>query len=222
MLRPVNEWLYPEGNRLTASVNWPPGESYQPGVGKLQARLFRGDPQAEVPEPGEVLGELSWPPPERPETYPHSLAVAVDVSDPPPTRLWREAEPIEVLTPADRAEMLAQAEALQQAVLAGRGADAYRLSGYKFADDVRANGLDPATLQQAVTGQYEQLAKDLAPARSEPLTADLAVYTLVGDGRLVQLTRGTEEYAFAVVGAELGAMYELFFANLGGRWRIAR
>lgn len=222
VLRAVNEWLYRDGNRLTASINWPPERSYQPGAGKLQVSLFLPDPDNDVPQPGELLGELVWPLPEQPEAYPYNLAVDVDVASPPPTTLWQEAAPVTELSPSDEATMLDTADALLQAVAAGRGEDAYQLCAYKYQDDARANGLDPVKLKQVVISQYEQFVKDQQVIETNPLTATDAVFTLLGEGRVVHLTRGNESYAFTVVGAELGAMYELYFANIDGRWRIVR
>lgn len=221
-VRPINEWLLPDANALTVLLSAPIDPAFVREAPFLRSTVFRADPASAFPKPAETLASFAWPAADVPQTFPYRAERPFRIAEPPASRLWGEAARLEEPADADRARILAIVEEFGRALAEGRGEDAFRIAAYRFEDDARVNGIDPSELRKSILSQYRWIASQ-PNLRARAVTAAEAEFTLVAGGRLVLAGRrpGNPE-ALVVEGDELAARFELYFARIGGDWRIAR
>lgn len=155
---PVNPWIKPKENQLTAFLSWPEDKPHAPGLGTVKVRLFLADPNKPFPSPLKVLAEFSWPAlPKIAEEYPYTMTVPFLVDEAPPCTLWRDAEAVPRLEPADREAIIGQAEMLRLALTGGDAARAAEIARYKHEDDARSHGHRPEAAAEEAVEQYNMI-----------------------------------------------------------------
>ncbi len=222
IVRPINEWLMPDNNRLSVFLHWPETRTYAAGLARVRASVFIGHPAAEWPQPLRVLADFQWPQPDQPEAYPYTFAAPLAVRPPPLTTLWRRATQLRAVEPPDRAALVALVERFRAALLGADPQAAFGLVAERFADDARAYGKDPDRVRDVVLTQYRELMSE--PGRlSSPLELQTAAFDVVADGYLVRVTRGGTEPAIRIRTAE-DTHYgiDVYAAKLDGAWQLAR
>ena len=219
-VRPINEWLLPQGNQLTLSLSWPEAKPRQPGKALVRAAVFLADPNSEFPRPLQTLAEFKWPLPDRPETYPYQHRAAFRIPEVVPTRLWSEAPKVEELAEKDRGAILKLVEGLRAALLAKDPQAAFGFLEYRYADDARANYKAFDRIREVVIQQYGWMMKN--DLTSNHLDPESAAFELVGDGRLVRVTRQRLESAILLESAEQFFGIEVYAAKIRGVWTLVR
>ncbi len=218
-MRAINDWIVPEGNELTIRMDALVDPAKAARDARMTVKVFRADPKFEEPVPAEMLARFEWPIEEAGKTLPYRARIPFKVAEMPPTRLWKEAAPVEELEDGDRARMVEVAAALGAALRAGKLEEAYALLAYKYAEQERADGL--ADLKPEILSQYKVfvgqpgLKVDVVPPAE-------ATFRMVAGGRLWQLGRGPTTDTIKITGDRISTKNRLYFARLGGDWKIAR
>jgi len=219
--RAINEWIMPEGNALTAYLVWPDDRDFEPGLAEVHSRVFRPRPETSPPEPLELLAEFRWPVPDQPEAYPHTVEVPFQVKDPPPTRLWADAAPIETLSDLDRRLIIERVNEFASLVGSGDVPGTVALTEYKWREDARANQKDEQRMLDVASQSYTMVArKNGTPSPPiEPKSADFhistgrRVVTVTRDGGLPPVTVTTERMRFS---------FAMHLARIADEWTIVR
>jgi hypothetical protein len=221
-LLPVNEWIMPGENKLTATLNWPAHQDFKPNTAAVKLSLFESDPESEFPDPLKVLAEATWPapPPER-EQYPHKISVPFEVSSPPPASLWEQAEEIDEVTDEAKDIMLEKIETLRTAIMAGNHDLILRLLDYRYAEDARVNGIDPEKLKNSVKRQYEMLL-DEPNVSSSPLEKENASFLLAVKNKVVKVVGLNSKDAIVITTEEAEYEIQAYLAKIGGEWIFVR
>lgn len=226
LVREVNEWIMPRGNRLSvllAAREHGAPEAPDPAVA-VQVFIARpGDRHHAVQT---TLAEFGWPlPAAQAAPLPHLADIPFAVQDAPPARLWGEADKLTGLATSDMDEIVALVERLRRAIEQRRLDEAYALVEYRYRDLARANGEDYATLAAGVRGLYQDLFNE-PRLHVEPLSRAGAGFSLVADNQVVLVSRGPARDALR---AEAGTApqrrfygFPIYVARIQGRWTIVR
>lgn len=219
----VSGWIVPGTNMLGVRLYEP---LLEPAV-EARVSLFLHDPAEEVVTPGVILGGFAWPPeredPAEPvPPLPYAVEVPIEIADPPPTRLWREAGPVGELTEADRQRLLGLVEELRQRLMSRDAAGATRLLDYKLVDDALASGKPPERARSAAQELLEWAVE--SPLQSQPLAPGEAEFQVVGRGRIVLVRRPGGVPALRLYQPSTDNLFsiDVYAARLGGDWRIVR
>lgn len=208
---PVDMWLTPEGNALTASISPLDGGADSPLV-----ELMLSPPGGALPP----VVRLSWSTPRGSAFEPFRVELPFALRGTVETRLWRDvAEPVE-LDDAALDEARVTALHLRDA-MAQRDLDAVMaLVRYRTDETARAFGFDDDENASAVRRSFESLMLapgfELTPARREdlrvnPVAGERAFHVTRSDGRELIVTRGAPEQTMQV-----------YVAPVAGIWRVVR
>lgn len=219
---PINEWIHPRTNRLTAFLFWPEDQPFVPGNARVKASVFVGDPQVQWVRPKTVLGEFEWPRPDVQEGYPYQFELPLQIPAMPPATLWDRAEPIATVSTKDREAIVKLVEDFRAALLGNDPDIAFRFVEERFADEARAYGKDPAGVRKSLVGVYASGMRKTGRT-SQPLPVSDAVFDLVANSQLVHVTRRGVEYPIQM-DTDSGDRYTIpmYFARVNGKWEIAR
>lgn len=220
--RPLNEWILPHGNRLTAFFFWPEKTPFKPGLARTRIELFIADPAQAAPRPQQVLATLDWPPANEPEAYPRKLSAPFDAASAPPTQVWTQAAPAAPLNSNDRQAILKLVENLRLALMGDDPQAAYKASMEKFEEQARAYGKPPERVRQATIEQFQMITTQ-PKRRSDPLPESEALLEPVADGRVIRVARVGDRDA-VVIHAGKGGKFSIpvYVAKYGKEWRIVR
>lgn len=208
---PVDMWLAPEGNALTASISPLDDGDESPLVELMLA------PSGSALPP---LVRLSWSAPRGSTFEPFRIELPFAPGAPVRTRLWRDvADPVEL---DDAALDEARATGLHLChAMARRDLDAVmELVRYRTDETARAFGFDEDENVSAVRRAFESLLLApgfaLAPVVSEdlrvnPVAGERAFHLTRSDGRELVVTRGAPEQTMQV-----------YVAPVAGSWRVVR
>lgn len=219
----VSVWIKPDLNVLSVRLFDP---VHEPAV-QAEARLFLPDPAEEVVTLGTVLLEFVWPPVQEDPAdpippLPYNASLSLQVTSPPPTRLWSEAVPRPELGDADRQAILALVETLRQRLMASDAAGALALMDYKVLDDARASGKTPERVRGAALELLEWMVTN--PLTSRALEPAEAEWSVLAGGRVVRVGRlgGAPALQFEEPIEANRFSFEIYCAFVGGSWRIVR
>lgn len=218
---PMNRWIRPEKNRFTLYLFWPPGKNYEPGLAEFKAKLFIADPNADVPQPAEELATFEWPPPE--EDYPHQYEEEIEIDDPPPQSLWSEAESVEELSERDEREILALVHKLHSHLTAGEAQGALEMLDYRYTEEARSEGKDPARIREVALQQYKWLM-DRGALEGQMLQPEEAAFVLAADGQIVCVRRNDGRPPIVLDQPEKNTRFsvEVYAARISDEWLIVR
>lgn len=215
----LGAWLAPSGNQLSLLVHDP--AYYREGSVRL--RVFLPVEAEHAVAVGRVLLQHSWPEPEEEREFPHLVHWDLDPLLPgvPSAALWSEAEPLTSLSAEDRRAILGLVRRLQERMLDGDVAGTLDLLGYRLEDIARSTDRDPDRMRSS---SREVLAAEFrqTPLWADPMEpADLQM-TIVGQRRLVRVTRADGGPAVVIRQPESSLELEIYCARIGGSWLIAR
>lgn len=224
--RPVNEWVMPGEN--TFDVLLAPAESDEElDPPRLQAHAYIADAGSGFDKPIAPLARFEWPlaMPAPPSRLPHMASLTFSVANPPPCRLWQDADQAGLLTDSDQREILGLIERFRDALMKRDPDTAFALMEYRYRDVARAHGLDQAALEADIRELYGDMFGQQR-LHCEPLELDDAVFTMVGAGKVVMVNRGLGTDALRVEGGEAPARrfygIGVYVARLAAGWTIVR
>lgn len=221
---PVNDWIMPSGNTLNVLLAPAEGDEAPESPPDVDVHVFVAAPDSQYNEPQTTLARFAWPLPE-PAALPHLVSIPFAVAEPPPCSLWTDAPEVGTITDVDRGEIVALVERFRTA-LEHRDADqAFRLMEYRFRDSARAHGDDYDTLAAAVRDLYQDVF-DNPVLRCEPMTPANAVFSIVGGGKVVLVSRGLGRDALRVEAGQAPHRdffgFQIHVTRIEGRWTIVR
>ena len=224
LIIPATVWLKSGDNEISATLQWPPNISFQPGLAKIDVVVFLPDPSAQAVKPGTVVARLQWPQPHIAEAYPRVSKQRFKINQPLPIHLWKDASPLSELQNSDRSEMFRQVQALQTAAEKNDVDTAIQLQRYSYEEDARAEMIPLEKLLMVVYGQWNRLESH--PNRGRSLKPGNLSYRIVGGGQLVHVTYGASEPSISIeIGDGEDAMrlsIHTWFARIAGNWVVAR
>jgi hypothetical protein len=220
-VRPINEWILPEGNELTVSITWPRDKSFEAGKARVTCSVFLADPRSPLPRPGVVLATATWPSLPAPEVYPASLAVPFKIERPTPAAIWGRAEHLRELTIIDRNRIFALVKKLEGALVARDAPRAFEVVAFRYEDDAAAYGHNPQRIRELIIKGYETLMAQ-QDYRVVPLQREDAEFAIVGKDQLVLVTRENQGKAIVVEAQGMKAEIAVLAARMGNEWVIGR
>ena len=220
----MNAWLKPLRNTLTVSlaqpspapvVILPPVPLPAPDV---HAELYTLKPNSRTNERDQLLAKFARV---ANDLLPFSGGIPFNVTDPPPTRLWAEAVPLDGLSSADKNQLQALVLKHTQAI-AARDLDAVSaLLAYKTRDCALADGQDPDEMMQVIRKQYANVIFS-EPSLTIDTQINLLEFKLVAGGQVVWIFQSLEKPALVLKSPTKRFTISLFAARIGDTWRIVR
>lgn len=202
---PLELWLLPSGNRMTAQAQRLADSRREPA---LDVSIVRPD------DPDPECMRVHWSAPEDLAFDPFDVCVPFTTDGPPPeSRAWREAARMDSLDD----EAIRGARGAGAALLAafGKGTEAVlETLAFRIEDEARVLGEEPDAVRARVSALVGRILLRRGPA---PIAAGDVQTRLVAGGRAVMLTSGGAELVWSE-----GASMPVFVSCVGGAWTVTR
>lgn len=224
---PVNPWLKPRGNALTIylakpsaapSVIIPPPDLPEVDV---HAQLFTVAPNLPTNEIDRMLATFDRTAAD-PTPLPVNRAIAFDITAPPPTELWKDAEPIKELANADRDQLRMLVQKHADAIQARNLDDLSALLEYRTKDCALANGQEPEHMREVIRRQYTQEMFSQPSLQIDGALADKLTFRLIAGGQVVWMYQSLAKPALVVNSPTTQFTLQIYAAKIRGIWRIVR
>lgn len=226
VVEPIDTWMKPGDNSLDVELRWPGGQDFVAGRADVEAELFLADSTSDSPRPGRVLARVQWPPPghlDQEDHYPLHLQYHFEISPPPPTRLWQEAERITQLGQLDRTQIFQRVADLRRALMTQQPNQAYDLLAYRYAEEARAEGKTEGQIRAAVLEGYSKMYS-FGHLDFEPVDEQSLILRPHADRQVVHVMREGYQFAFIATHTPSDTCFGIpvFMARVRGEWIIVR
>lgn len=218
---PANPWLKPKENSLSIYLTMPPATNARLPEVFVRAQVFSVKADSPEGDPDTFLANF-----ERnagdPSPLPVIREIAFVVSNPPPSRLWSEAEKVSELSPADKLQLTTLIQKFAEAI-GTRNLDAISaLLAYKTRDSALSNGQDPDRMRQVIRDQYANRMFTETSLQIEGDQGNELEFKLIAGGQVVWLFRSLSKPALVVHSANKRFTLPVMAAKIGGSWKIVR
>lgn len=223
---PINYWVTHRSNNVQIDLDWPESQEFESGQSKMEMMVFRADPGSEMPKPGDIILNHEWPgegATDEAGMYPYSYSEQFSIIDPPDTKLWQEAEPIDSLTQNDKEAILRKIERLRSTLLNREKEKAFSILSYRYADEALAEGKKLDQIRSAVMELYDWMFNQ-GDLSADPLTIENSRFNIVGNRKLVYVDRGNLEISLVLTQEAEGVCFgiPIYAAKIKGKWLIVR
>jgi hypothetical protein len=215
----VNPWIVPGRNSLRVAIDWPAGESYEPGQVRVELTLTAQSTNPGTPE-SRVLARAEWPGKAK-EAYPASVALEFDVPEAPPSQLWPKAAPIK-LTPLVQSEIRNLATRLHEALFMRNVDMACELFNFCSSDVARTLYRSTDAARATYRDMLSDLLRSDSDAELQPFhTNELELHPVAGS-RAIWVTGPDRAKAIQWRSSEGANGMSLYVAPIDGAWTIVR
>ncbi len=219
--KPITTWIMPGKNSLRIVLKALPNQ--ETVSGSAEVTLYLQDNASEFPKVKDVLASIVFPGDKEvtAKTLQIDEAVEFEFTAPQSFKLWHEAQTVTQLTGSDKQQMADYLRALQNALTSNDEKTAVDLQMYKIHEDAVAENKDPQDLVEVTKSNYSWLASQGTLSATQ-IDLSKLVFNVVSQGKLVHVVNPNGTDVVHLESSDMVFEIPAFFANVGGKWVLAR